>query len=70
MSEYKTGKIKKHVLYRNILNRDVTIIIYLPESYNQLVKYNFILCFVGLVFLRFCRIQRTYESLIKESRID
>lgn len=38
MSEFKTGKINKHVLYSNILNRDVTISIYLPESYNQLVK--------------------------------
>ncbi|HDJ1224008.1 TPA: esterase family protein, partial [Staphylococcus aureus] len=25
MSEFKTGKINKHVLYSNILNRDVTI---------------------------------------------
>ena len=66
MSEFKTGKINKHVLYSNILNRDVTISIYLPESYNQLVKYNVILCFDGLDFLRFGRIQRTYESLIKE----
>ncbi|MDT3781370.1 hypothetical protein RPU38_07140, partial [Staphylococcus aureus] len=24
MSEFKTGKINKHVLYSNILNRDVT----------------------------------------------
>lgn len=40
MSEFKTGKINKHVLYSNILNRDVTLSIYLPESYNQLVKYN------------------------------
>ncbi|MGU3218327.1 alpha/beta hydrolase-fold protein [Staphylococcus aureus] len=60
----------KHVLYSNILNRDVTISIYLPESYNQLVKYDAILCFDGLDFLRFGRIQRTYESLIKEARID
>ena len=70
MSEFKTGKINKHVLYSNILNRDVTLSIYLPESYNQLVKYNVILCFDGLDFLRFGRIQRTYESLIKEARID
>ncbi|HEH8083379.1 TPA: esterase family protein, partial [Staphylococcus aureus] len=25
MSEFKTGKINKHVLYSNILNRDVTL---------------------------------------------
>lgn len=50
MSEFKTGKINKHVLYSNILNRDVTLSIYLPESYNQLVKYNVILCFDGLDF--------------------
>ncbi|MDT3920987.1 alpha/beta hydrolase-fold protein, partial [Staphylococcus aureus] len=62
--------MNKHVLYSNILNRDVTLSIYLPESYNQLVKYNVILCFDGLDFLRFGRIQRTYESLIKEARID
>ncbi|MDU3838898.1 MAG: esterase family protein, partial [Staphylococcus aureus] len=28
MSEFKTGKINKHVLYSNILNRDVTLSIY------------------------------------------
>ncbi|SUK39230.1 Acetyl esterase [Staphylococcus aureus] len=70
MLEFKAGKINKHVLYSDILNRDVTLSIYLPESYNQLVKYNVILCFDGLDFLRFGRIQRTYESLIKEARID
>ncbi len=41
MLEFKTGKINKHVLYSNILNRDVTLSIYLPESYNQLVKMSF-----------------------------
>ena len=66
MLEFKAGKINKHVLYSDILNRDVTLSIYLPESYNQLVKYNVILCFDGLDFLRFGRIQRTYESLIKK----
>ena len=48
--EFKAGKINKHVLYSDILNRDVTLSIYLPESYNQLVKYNVILCFDGLDF--------------------
>ena len=50
MLEFKAGKINKHVLYSDILNRDVTLSIYLPESYNQLVKYNVILCFDGLDF--------------------
>lgn len=31
MSEFKTGKINKHVLYSNILNRDVTLSIYLQN---------------------------------------
>ena len=33
MLEFKAGKINKHVLYSDILNRDVTLSIYLPESY-------------------------------------
>ena len=50
MSEFKAGKINKHVMYSDILNRDITLSIYLPETYNQLVKYNVIICFDGLDF--------------------
>ena len=50
MSEFKPGKINKHILYSDILERDVTISIYLPEEYTDLFKYKVIICFDGLDF--------------------
>lgn len=69
MSEFKPGKINKHIFYSDILERDVTISIYLPEEYTDLFKYQVIICFDGLDFLRFGRIQREYEKLRKDNEI-
>ena len=69
MSEFKPGKINKHILYSDILERYVTISIYLPEEYTDLFKYQVIICFDGLDFLRFGRIQREYEKLRKDNEI-
>ncbi|MBO1199364.1 esterase family protein [Staphylococcus simiae] len=70
MSEYKNGKINKHVYFSEILNREVTLSIYLPEQYSHLFKYRVILCFDGLDFLRFGRIQRSLESLSEQEHIE
>ena len=32
MSNFKPGKINKHILHSNILERDVTLSVYLPED--------------------------------------
>lgn len=69
MSEFKPGKINKHQFYSDILEREVTISIYLPEDYTDLFKHQVIICFDGLDFLRFGRIQREYERLRKEQEI-
>ncbi|MEB7434085.1 esterase family protein [Staphylococcus pasteuri] len=69
MSEFKPGKINKHQFYSDILEREVTISIYLPEDYTDLFKYQVIICFDGLDFLRFGRIQREYERLRKDQEI-
>ena len=49
MTEFNAGKINKKVIY-DILDRDVTLSIYLPEEYTELFKYQVILCFDGLDF--------------------
>ncbi|SUM73207.1 putative esterase family protein [Staphylococcus saccharolyticus] len=69
MTEFNVGKINKTMIHSDILNRDVTISIYLPEDYTELFKYQIIFCFDGLDFLRFGRIQRTYEQLRKNNEI-
>ncbi|MCC3696987.1 esterase family protein, partial [Staphylococcus epidermidis] len=52
-----------------ILNRDVTLSVYLPEDYTNLFKYQLIFCFDGLDFFRFGRTQRIYEQLREEQSI-
>ena len=41
MSEFKVGKINKKI-HSDILNRDVTLSVYLPEDYTNLFKYQLI----------------------------
>ena len=65
----RQGKINKHQFYSDILEREVTISIYLPEDYTDLFKHQVIICFDGLDFLRFGRIQREYERLRKDQEI-
>lgn len=50
MSEFKVGKINKKIIHSDILNRDVTLSVYLPEDYTNLFKYQLIFCFDGLDF--------------------
>lgn len=69
MLDFKPGKINKHILHSDILQRDITLSIYLPETYTNLSKYEVIICFDGLDFLRFGRIQRDYERLRQNEQI-
>ncbi|UDI78696.1 esterase family protein [Staphylococcus taiwanensis] len=70
MSNFKAGKINKHILHSSILERDVTLSVYLPEDYSELFKYQVIICFDGLDFLRFGRLQREYERLRRDEEIE
>lgn len=70
MGEFKAGKINKYILKSEILEREITLSIYLPEDFTELFKYQVIICFDGLDFFRFGRIQREYERLRKEECIE
>lgn len=70
MGEFKAGKINKYILSSDILERDITLSIYLPEDFTELFKSQVIICFDGLDFFRFGRIQREYERLRKEEHIE
>lgn len=39
MLEFKVGKINKKIIYSDILNRDVILLVYLFEDYINLFKY-------------------------------
>lgn len=68
MSEFKVGKINKKIIHSDILNRDVTLSVYLPEDYTNLFKYQLIFALMVQIF-RFGRIQRIYEQLREEQSI-
>ena len=51
MSEFKVGKINKKIIHSDILNRDVTLSVYIPEDYTNLFKYQLIFCFDGFMLL-------------------
>ena len=38
MEEFKAGKINKYILNSKILERDITLSIYLPEDFTELFK--------------------------------
>ena len=50
MEEFKAGKINKYILNSKILERDITLSIYLPEDFTELFKSQVIICFDGLDF--------------------
>lgn len=50
MGEFKAGKINKYILSSDILERDITLSIYLPEDFTELFKSQVIICFDGLDF--------------------
>lgn len=70
MTDFKIGKINKQIMHSDILNRDVTLSIYLPQCYSDLFKSRVIICFDGLDFFRFGRIQKVYETLQQQGEVD
>lgn len=68
MSEFKVGKINKKIIHSDILNRDVTLSIYLPEDYTNLFKYQLIFCFDGLDFLDLVEYNASMNSYVKSNQ--
>lgn len=70
MTEFKTGTLNQTIFHSEILERDITLSIYLPEDYTPLFKNKVIFCFDGLDFFRYGQIHRTYEQLRKAGKIE
>ncbi len=70
MSEFKPGQVKTTQLYSEILQREVTLSVYLPEDYSDLYKSKVVLCFDGRDFLRFGQIHRVYERLRRDYAVE
>ena len=70
MTELKAGTINKTIFHSDILERDITLSIYLPENYTPLFKYKVVFCFDGLDFFRFGQIHRAYERLRKNEEVE
>lgn len=68
MSEFKVGKINKKIIHSDILNRDITLSIYLPEDYTNLFKYQLIFCFDGLDFLDLVEFNVYMNSYVKSNQ--
>lgn len=68
MSEFKVGKINKKIIHSDILNRDVTLSVYLPEDYTNLFKYQLIFCFDGLDFLDLVEYNAYMNSYVKNNQ--
>ena len=50
MYEFQPGNINKIEFPSEILERDVTLSIYLPKDFTELFKYKVVFCFDGLTF--------------------
>lgn len=70
MYDFKPGCITKINFPSKILDRDVTLSIYLPKDFTELFKYKIIFCFDGADFFSFGRIHRTYEQLREANEVE
>ncbi|WP_436860940.1 esterase family protein [Staphylococcus caeli] len=70
MYEFQPGRINKINFSSEILERDVTLSIYLPKDFTELFKYKVVFCFDGADFFSFGRIHRTYETLREENEVE
>ena len=50
MTEFQTGTINTTTFHSDILERDITFSIYLPEDYTPYLNIKVIFCFDGLDF--------------------
>ncbi|MBI5975260.1 esterase family protein [Staphylococcus canis] len=69
MTEFKAGQITKTQFESNILDRTVTLSVYLPEDYSNDEPSNVIFCFDGRDFMRYGQIHRLYERLWRKGEI-
>ncbi|BCU51932.1 enterochelin esterase-like enzyme [Staphylococcus auricularis] len=70
MTTFKPGEVTRVNFTSDILNRDITLSIYLPKDYSALRQYKIIFCFDGRDFFSFGQIHRKYEKLRQTKRID
>ncbi|MDY5059191.1 esterase family protein [Staphylococcus simulans] len=70
MSELEPGVVTQTQFHSEILERDITLSIYLPKNYSPLFKYKLVFCFDGLDFFRFGQIHRVYERLRENEQVE
>ena len=70
MDNFQAGRINKINFSSDILDRDITLSIYLPKDFTELFKYKVVFCFDGLDFFSFGRIHRTYEKLWEANEVE
>lgn len=70
MYDFQPGNINKINFPSDILDRDVTLSIYLPKDFTALFKYKVVFCFDGADFFAFGRIHRTYEKLRETNEVE
>lgn len=70
MYDFQPGRINKISFPSELLERDVTLSIYLPKDFSELFKYKVVFCLDGLDFFSFGRIHRSYESLREANEIE
>lgn len=70
MTNFKPGEVTTTHIHSDILNRNITLSIYLPEDYSDLYKSKVVFCFDGRDFLRFGQIHRVYERLRRDQAVE
>ncbi|MCU5746004.1 alpha/beta hydrolase-fold protein [Staphylococcus sp. SQ8-PEA] len=70
MTEFQPGKITTFEFPSDILNRNITLSVYLPKDYTELFKHKVVICFDGRDFFSFGQVHRKYEKLRKEEKIE
>lgn len=68
MYDFQPGRINKISFPSELLERDVTLSIYLPKDFSELFKYKVVFCFDGLDFLvleEFIEVMKIYVKRMK-----
>ncbi|EKU48109.1 alpha/beta hydrolase-fold protein [Staphylococcus massiliensis] len=69
LEDLKVGEITRVPFQSEILDREVTLSIYLPKDYSDLFKSKVVICFDGRDFFQFGQIHRSYEKLRQEDKV-
>ncbi|AVP36666.1 esterase family protein [Staphylococcus felis] len=70
MTEFKPGQLTQTQFKSEILDREITLSVYLPEDYSDLYKSKVVFCFDGRDFFKFGQIHRLYERLRKHNEVE